>query len=47
MLNGPLANKKALRAYTNGEAQDQFAQPRVGSSSSLLVLYSQQGPYIV
>ena len=41
ILFGPLADKKALRAYTS------FAQPRVGSRSSLLVLYLQQGPYIM
>ena len=37
---GPPAYKKALKAYTNGESPDQFAQPRVGSRPSLLVLYS-------
>ena len=44
---GPPADKKALKAYMNGEAPDQFAQPRDGSRSSLLVLYIQQSPYIV
>ena len=36
--NGSSADKTALKAYTNGEASDQIAQPRVGSRSSL-VLY--------
>ena len=31
----------------NGEALDQFVQSRVGSRSSLLVLYLQQDSYIV
>ena len=31
------ADIKALRACTNGEAPDQFAQPSVGSISLLLV----------
>ena len=34
---------KSLLAYcTNGEAPEEFAQPRVGSRSTLLVLYLQQ-----
>ena len=41
----PLADKKAFWAYTNSEAPDQFAQLGVGSRSSLLVLYLQQGLY--
>ena len=45
-LCGSWADENALRAYTNGEAPDQFAQSVVGSRSSLLVLYLQQGPYI-
>ena len=40
LSNGPPADKKALRAYTNGEAPAQFAQPR----SLLLILYLQQSP---
>ena len=38
-LYGPQADKKTLGAYTHGEAPDQFAQPSVGTRSSLLVLY--------
>ena len=33
------AHRKALRAYTNGEAPNQFAQPHVGSRSSPLSPY--------
>ena len=48
MTYGPPADEKVLRTYTNGEAPDQFAKPRVGSRSSLLlVLFLQYGPYIV
>ena len=43
----PTADKKALRAYTNGEALYQFAQPSVGSRSSLLALYIKQCSYTV
>ena len=39
ILNRPLADKNAPRAYTNGEAPDPFVQPRVGSRS--------KRPYIV
>ena len=46
VLNEPSTDKKNLRAYTNG-APDQFALPRVGSISSLIVLYLLQGPYIL
>ena len=41
---GPPADKNTVRAYTNGEAPDQFAQPRIKSRSSLSVLYLQQDP---
>ena len=37
--NGPSADKNALRAYTNGEAPDQFAQPRSHASDLNKVLY--------
>ena len=36
---GSSPDKKAVRANTKCEAPDQFAQPRVESNSSLLVLY--------
>ena len=44
---GHQLTKKAHRAYTIGEAPDKFAQPRVGSRPSLLVLFLLQAPYIV
>ena len=42
-----VVQKDPVRAYTNGKASDQFSWPRVGSSSSRLVLYVQLSLYIV
>ena len=45
--NRPPAAKKFLRAFTNGEAPEQFALPCIGLRFSLLILYLQQGTFIL